>query len=113
MIMPFSMLKACSYPGCTTLVRTGRCKEHPYLDAHDAESEKLYHTARWARIRKRQLAKDPWCAQCLLQDVYTPATVVDHVIPHRGDPVKFYRGPFQSLCKTCHDRKTAKEVLNG
>lgn len=33
----------------------------------------------------------------------TKATVVDHVEPHRGDPVRFFRGPFQSLCKPHHD----------
>jgi hypothetical protein len=29
--------------------------------------------------------------------------VCDHVDPHRGDPVKFFDGPFQSLCKWHHD----------
>lgn len=32
-----------------------------------------------------------------------PATVCDHVDPHRGDEVKFFSGPFQSLCADCHD----------
>ena len=27
----------------------------------------------------------------------------DHVEPHHGDVNKFWLGPFQSLCKECHD----------
>ena len=39
-----------------------------------------------------------------------PATVVDHVVPHRGDPVLFWdEGNWARLCKRCHDAKTARE----
>jgi hypothetical protein len=38
----------------------------------------------------------------------TPATVADHIEPHRGDPVKF-AGPIQSLCLPCHS--IHKQVL--
>jgi len=39
-----------------------------------------------------------------------PATVVDHIEPHKGDEELFYDiNNLQSLCKSCHDRKTAKE----
>jgi hypothetical protein len=38
------------------------------------------------------------------------ATECDHIQPHRGDPVKFYSGPFQSLCKSCHSKKTDQEI---
>ena len=31
------------------------------------------------------------------------ANTCDHVEPHRGDVNKFWLGPFQSLCKECHD----------
>jgi 5-methylcytosine-specific restriction protein A len=39
------------------------------------------------------------------------ATVVDHIIPHQGDMTLFWDADsnWQSLCKTCHDRKTATE----
>jgi hypothetical protein len=35
---------------------------------------------------------------------------VDHVIPHEGDPVKFWKGPFESLCHPHHSAKTAREI---
>lgn len=38
------------------------------------------------------------------------ATVVDHIIPHKGDQYLFWdRSNWQPLCKLCHDRKTATE----
>jgi 5-methylcytosine-specific restriction protein A len=108
--MPHSMMKPCSYPGCSTLVAHGRCAEHPYADMHIHENQKLYNTQRWKKISANQLRKDPWCAECLRGGYYMPAVEVDHIVPHRGDPIMFYVGPFQSLCHICHARKTASEV---
>lgn len=34
----------------------------------------------------------------------TPATVCDHVEPHRDDWDRLLRGPFQSLCSRCHNK---------
>lgn len=43
-------------------------------------------------------------------DLSRPATVVDHIIPHRGDPELFWAvWNWQPLTKRAHDRKTAKE----
>jgi 5-methylcytosine-specific restriction protein A len=61
-----------------------------------------YKTARWQRIRAAQLAAEPLCRMCLAIGRITPATVCDHVDPHRGDPAKFWTGPYQSLCDTHH-----------
>lgn len=40
---------------------------------------------------------------CKAQDRITIATVCDHIEQHHGDPIKFWSGPFQSLCKPHHD----------
>ncbi|MEG0049160.1 MAG: HNH endonuclease signature motif containing protein [Clostridia bacterium] len=37
----------------------------------------------------------------------TFATVVDHIVPHRGDGELFWhKENWQPLCKDCHDWKT-------
>jgi hypothetical protein len=41
--------------------------------------------------------------------VPVPAVVADHVEPHHGDSIRFYLGKLQSLCRRCHDLKTAGE----
>lgn len=49
---------------------------------------------------------------CAESGVKTPATVCDHIERHRGNPAKFFGGPFQSLCKPCHDgRKQSQDRL--
>ena len=39
----------------------------------------------------------------------TQATVVDHIVPHRGDMRLFWDTKnWQAMAKSCHDRKTAR-----
>jgi 5-methylcytosine-specific restriction protein A len=41
---------------------------------------------------------------------YVKATVVDHIKPHQGDMALFWKSDnWQTLCKQCHDTKTARE----
>lgn len=60
---------------------------------------RLYNTPEWRAIRREVLARDPVCRFCKKEK----STTVDHIERHRGDPAKFFRGPFQGLCKRCHD----------
>lgn len=111
--MPNAALRPCNYPGCGALVVKGYCESH--VGERPSVMRKwqyLYDTARWKRIRRMQLAREPWCADHLAKGEYVVATDVDHREPHRGDVAKFFAGPFDSRCKPCHSRKTAAEV-NG
>jgi 5-methylcytosine-specific restriction protein A len=74
----------------------------------------LYDTARWRRMRKYQLAEHPLCAYCLAgRGEITPATVVDHVTPHKGDINEFWCGALQSLCDPCHKSCKHFEEVRG
>ena len=57
---------------------------------------------KWQKRRLAHLAAHPLCVMCKAEGRVTPANVVDHITPHRGDPVLF-AGPVQSLCKAHHD----------
>ncbi len=78
-----------------------RNKERPW--------RKWYWTARWRKIAQAQLIAHPLCCMCKNEGKLTPANTCDHVEPHRGDPEKFWCGPFQSLCKAHHDRDKQRE----
>ena len=73
----------------------------------------LYHTARWLRRRQAQLRNEPLCRYCMDRGEVTAATVVDHIIPHRGDPVLFWASPVQSLCATHHSGSKQREEHQG
>jgi 5-methylcytosine-specific restriction protein A len=56
----------------------------------------------WQQARKQYLQENPLCVMCAPK--LRLANVVDHKIPHRGDPVLFWdRNNWQSLCKPHHD----------
>ncbi len=81
----------------------------------ESETRRLYGTARWQARRAAQLKAEPLCAMCLKEQPprYTPATVADHIEPHRGDGEAFWSNPLQSLCSPHHDSvKQAEEAAN-
>ena len=63
----------------------------------------LYTLPKWRKLRSRFLNANPLCAICQESGRVTAATIVDHIVPHKGDMEKFWNGPFQALCKPCHD----------
>lgn len=68
---------------------------------------------RWNKRRKQWLDQHPLCARCEQLGTVKAASVVDHVIPHRGDRALFEDDDnLQSLCKHCHD-SWKKGIENG
>ena len=75
---------------------------------------RLYDTRRWRRERAAFLARNPLCTMCEAQARTTLATVVDHVVPHRGDPVLFFDpANWQPLCRPCHDGAKQEQEKSG
>lgn len=110
--------RLCHRPGCKTLVDVGSgglCDVHKKarqreIDKRRGSSSQRGYDARWVKARKMYLARHPLCIECLRNGKETLATVVDHITPHRGNYELFWdESNWQSMCKLCHDRKTAKE----
>lgn len=109
--MPHTPKRPCRYPSCPNLCDSGvYCKAHRKEWSQEAlrgGAAARGYDARWQKARKAFLSRHPLCAECLKSGVLTPATVVDHIIPHRGDRSLFWdENNWQPLCKGCHDRKT-------
>ena len=59
-------------------------------------------------VRRAFLKRHPLCAVYQGKGILKVAKVVDHIIPHKGDPGIFWdQSQWQSLCVSCHSRKTA------
>lgn len=74
---------------------------------------KWYHLKRWERMSRLQLRRHPLCRMCLDEGKVEPATIADHVVPHKGDPYLFWFGELQSLCSECHSSSKAQLEHKG
>jgi 5-methylcytosine-specific restriction protein A len=119
--MPSKPLRPCHKQGCPNLTRDKYCEDHISMAQQeqrqrDIAKAKAYDkkrgspTARgydykWQQYRIEFLKRNPQCVVC-----GAPSTIVDHVIPHKGNKGLFWtRFNHQALCKSCHDRKTATQ----
>jgi 5-methylcytosine-specific restriction endonuclease McrA len=74
----------------------------------------LYNTQAWRKARAAFLKEHPLCVYCQQQGKVTPATVVDHIIPHKGDERLFWdRDNWAPLCARCHNSAKAIEEHKG
>jgi 5-methylcytosine-specific restriction protein A len=98
----------------------GRCPKHANAlqresDARRGSSTERGYDSRWRKARRGFLRSHPLCAAddelgCKTLGRIRAADTVDHIVPHRGDATLFWdRNNWRSMCKTCHDRKTARE----
>lgn len=114
--MPKRPNTPCKHPSCPKLVPYGTkyCDEHKAL--HTEEVRSAYtrgYNRQWQKASKAFLNAHPLCEKCKAEGRYTKATVVDHIIPHRGNRELFWnRDNWQALCKHCHDVKTMTEDGN-
>ncbi len=111
--------KICKKAGCgrTCAQNKNYCSLHSDLENKQKiftyrEKSKAYHnlyeTYRWKTFSKDFLKSHPFCYICGAK-----SQVVDHIVPHRGDLSLFYDvNNVQTLCASCHSRKTLKENNN-
>lgn len=72
------------------------------------------YDSRWRKFSHEYRLRNPFCVECLKVGAYNSQHIhVDHIIPLEQAPERKYDGSnLQSLCRTCHSKKTAKEKLN-
>ncbi|MEP9348554.1 HNH endonuclease signature motif containing protein [Xanthobacter sp. KR7-225] len=91
--------------GCGHRIVSGeRCpcerKRKAEADTRRPSARERGYSTKWDVERTAFLKAHPTCARCP-----SPATVVDHKAPHRGDHKRFWdRSNWQPLCRPCHDR---------
>ena len=108
----------CAHPGCPRVVPYGQryCSEHVAMHRGDRKSSgKRGYGSKWQKARARFLARPEniFCVECKKEGRLVRATVVDHIVPHRGDDKLFWdEKNWQPLCKTHHDIKTWNEDSN-
>lgn len=116
--MPFKIATPCRCPGCGALTREPFCADHKsyekavktdYEKRYASNRDPRYKTQRWVKSRAHHAAKNPLCADCLLEGRVVPMKIVDHVEEVKDGGDFFNPKNFRSLCTEHHNRKTADE----
>lgn len=114
--MPSKPKVPCKYPLCRELIEPGQryCEKHkklkPITDEVKRSSTAMGYDAKWRKVRLSYLRENPLCVECLKKEIITPATIIDHIEPHKGNRELFWdKSNWQPLCKMHHDVKTGKE----
>ncbi len=114
----------CRKMGCPNLVRPGSgsayCANHEpppkrvrdyrkesatrRANAIDGPLDRFYSSARWQRLRNWFLRCNPICAHC-----GALGEIVDHVQPRRQGGAELDQTNLQTLCRSCHAKKTWAE----
>ncbi|WNX85774.1 HNH endonuclease [Agathobaculum sp. NTUH-O15-33] len=110
-------LRPCRHPGCAVLVRGGYCDQHRPPERRSEQSRawhSWYSLPIWTDdLRPTQLLQEPFCRECAAHGRRrVQATDVDHIVDHQGDWARFTdRSNLQSLCHSCHSRKTMAQII--
>ena len=116
--MTTRLLGPCRHPGCPGKgTHGGYCEQHKQeakeperiRDRERGTAAQRGYGYRWQQASKAFLAAHPLCAECEREGRVTAATVVDHIVPYRGDMALFWDpSNWQPLCRPHHDTKTAR-----
>lgn len=127
-------LRPCRQAGCSNLVQPPEkyCSKHKWTDEQreqyrreqrrdsdkeynknkrDKKAQEFYNSFEWQQLRVFVLNRDNYlCRECFKQKRIARATHVDHIIPiaERWD-LRLDPDNCQSLCVSCHTRKTNAE----
>ena len=64
----------------------------------------------WKSMRRHRLAEEPLCRHCIIEGRTVAASYVDHVDPHRGQWLLFFKYEnTQSLCAHHHNMRKQQE----
>ena len=130
--MPPRALRPCSSPGCAALVTRGRCPAHQAaqeqtrkdfrpLERRRPSSAASGYDWKWREFRAWWLRAHPLCgdrlggrsgehSQCAREGRAVAASQVDHIVPLRADRSRLLdQTNVQSLCHSCHSRKTRRD----
>ncbi|WP_421695473.1 HNH endonuclease [Aestuariivirga sp.] len=102
--MPFAAPRICdcghkipSGTRCPCQVKRDQVRKARFDRTRPSASARGYDR-QWSRESKIYLRNNPACTRC-----GNPASLVDHIQPHKGNQKLFWnRGNWQSLCTGCH-----------
>ena len=119
-LMAYRSKQVCCKAGCKA------AQVGPYCAEHQAEVSRAVEVRRgsrhtrgynheWTSIRERHIKARPLCNHCEQRGRVTPGVDVDHIRPFVSmtDPLRLDPANLQTLCRDCHNAKTASDRINS
>jgi 5-methylcytosine-specific restriction enzyme A len=114
--MPSAPPSFCSRHGLchthATHVHNERAKERrqEIVRTRDPSLHAFYNSGRWKAYRKTHIERSPLCVMCEREGRAVLGSIVDHIIPHRGDVSLFWAmDGVQTLCVRHDSLKRLRE----
>jgi 5-methylcytosine-specific restriction protein A len=112
--VPTSAKTICPHAGCNRITHGGRCEQHRAQQyqgtSKNRSGDPFYHTAAWHKLRDWKRSVSPLCEACEREGRVVAMAHVDHVLPRATHPhIELDADNTQSLCESCHNKKTACE----
>jgi 5-methylcytosine-specific restriction protein A len=73
------------------------------------DNSDFYNSWPWRKAAKRFKDNNPICVECDKIGIVTKVKVVDHILPINKGGERLDEANFQSLCESCHNKKSASE----
>ena len=86
-----------------------RKKTQPKQTNENWGKTSFYHSKEWRRLRAIFKAKNPLCVECAKKNRVVEMYAVDHIRSIKDGGAALDENNLQSLCKSCHARKTGRE----
>jgi 5-methylcytosine-specific restriction enzyme A len=107
-------LRPCLAAGCGEIVSGTYCDAHAHKAKSTMPRKERYpvtYDSRWVRLRAIHKQAYPMCRTCEAEGRTRAVQEVDHIVSFRGS-VTLLRAPWnlQSLCRSCHHRKTNQDT---
>lgn len=102
--MPVRAARLCA---CGAVVQDGgqcrACSSRRDRESGRPTARQRGYSTQWDKAARGYLGRHPYCAMCAAEGKQVLATVVDHIIPHRGDSRLFWdKSNWAGLCDTHH-----------
>lgn len=70
---------------------------------------RFYNSKAWRNLRANFIQDNPICVMCSKEGKLVPGDHVDHIKPISEGGAKLEPSNLQTLCRSCHSRKTLEE----
>ena len=92
-----------------------KAKQRPWIPKkpqhlREVDNASFYNSKKWRALRNYFIQKFPLCAQCKREGRLKGAQCVDHIKPITMGGGMLDQKNLQSLCNSCHAKKSGKEA---